>query len=595
MEGLNMKTWHILFVLIIFGALSLLTPVRAVAAELCVDNDNTTGIEDGSSIYPYNTIQEAIDTALGSEENTVRVAGGDYTENISADNKTVHLLGGFEGGTPADYAAGTGGVFDAQYPDTYVTHIQGDGTDAVVKLLDSGASTLDGFRITGGTGHAGEYSVKGGGVYVYGGSPTISRNTIEDNDTRHETLANRGGGIFADESNVRIIGNWVRNNVTGSGAGIAVDGGEILIQGNTIQNNIAVGDHGGGLYISAKPVDISHNLVLENEVGRSLGYGWGGGAVIVGEESSATLSYNRFSGNYAPTAGGGVFIDDGAVAVLDHELIFNNKSENNGGAGVYVDGAWGEIGSTATLTNCSIIYNICTGCLSASGLFVEYYSKTTIMNSIFWGNAGDDVYADGTSEMTITYTDSEETISGMGNLNKDPLFADSGNNDYHLKSRAGRWDPTAGGGTGGWIADAMHSPCIDMGNPLSGYANEPLPNGGRINMGVYGNTSEASKTRGSMPPAYYVAPDGICDARSPCESSINAAMESADPNTTIKIEQGNYNEDVGLDQSKDLTLESGLDSEFNSVAGKSTIWKMTIRKGSVVLNKGCLGIMGMAD
>ena len=114
-------------------------------------------------------------------------------------------------------------------------------------------------------------------------------------------------------------------------------------------------------------------------------------------------------------------------------------------------------------------------------------------------------------------------------------------------------------------------------------------------MGVYGNTSEASKARGSMPPAYYVEPDGICDARSPCESSINAAMESADPNTTIKIEQGNYNEDVGLDQSKDLTLESGLDSEFNSVAGKSTIWKMTIRKGSVVLNKGCLGIMGMAD
>jgi len=595
MEGLNMKTWHILFVLIIFGALSLFTPVRAVAAELCVDNDNTTGIEDGSSIHPYNTIQEAIDAAPDSGESTIRVAGGLYAENINVDTKTVHLLGGFEGGAPADYAAGTGGVFAAQYPDTYITHIQGDGTDAVVTLRDSGTGTLDGFRITGGTGRTDEWSAKGGGVYVDGGSPTISRNTIENNDTRHEGLNDRGGGIFTEESNVQIIGNLVRNNVAGRGAGIAIDTGEILIQGNTIQNNIAVGDHAGGLYISAKPVEISHNLILENEVGRSLGYGWGGGAAVLGEESSATLSYNRFSGNYAPTAGGGVLIDDGAVAVLDHELIFNNKSENNGGAGVYVDGAWDEIGSTATLTNCSIIYNICTGCLSASGLFVEYYSKTTIMNSIFWGNAGDDVYADGTSEMTITYTDSEETISGMGNLNKDPLFADSGNNDYHLKSRAGRWDPTAGGGTGGWIADAMHSPCIDMGNPLSGYANEPLPNGGRINMGVYGNTSEASKARGSMPPAYYVEPDGICDARSPCESSINAAMESADPNTTIKIEQGNYNEDVGLDQSKDLTLESGLDSEFNSVAGKSTIWKMTIRKGSVVLNKGCLGIMGMAD
>ena len=494
-----MQTWHILFILIVFGALSLLAPVRAVPAELCVDNDNTTGIEDGSSIHPYNTIQEAIDTASGSEENTVRVAGGLYAENISVDTKTIHLLGGFEGGSPADYAGGTGGVFYAQNPDTYVTHIQGDGTDAVVKLLDSGTSTLDGFCITGGTGRTDEWSVKGGGVYVYAGSPTISRNTIEDNDTRHEGLNDRGGGIFTEESNVRIIGNLVRNNVAGRGAGIAVDGGEILIQGNTIQKNIAVGDHAGGLYISAKPVEISHNLILENEVGRELGYGWGGGAGVFGEESSATLSYNRFSGNYAPTAGGGVFIDDGAVAVLDHELIFNNECENNGGAGVYVDGAWDEIGSTATFKNCTIVYNICTGCLSASGLFVEYYSKTTIMDSIFWGNGGDDFYGDGTSQLTVTYTDSEETISGEGNMNSDPLFADPGNNDYHLKSRTGRWDPTAGGGAGGWIVDTIHSPCIDTGNPLSGYANEPLLNGGRINMGVYGNTSAASKARGSMP------------------------------------------------------------------------------------------------
>ena len=143
--------------------------------------------------------------------------------------------------------------------------------------------------------------------------------------------------------------------------------------------------------------------------------------------------------------------------------------------------------------------------------------------------------------------------------------------------------------------DAVHSPCIDMGNPLSGYANEPLPNGERINMGVYGNTLEASKARGSLPSAYYVEPDGICGGRSPCESSINAAMESADPNTTIKVEQGTYNEDVSLNQSKELTLESGLDSEFISIAGESTIFKMTIRKGSVVLDKGCLGIVGTAD
>jgi len=108
-------------------------------------------------------------------------------------------------------------------------------------------------------------------------------------------------------------------------------------------------------------------------------------------------------------------------------------------------------------------------------------------------------------------------------------------------------------------------------------------------------TGQGLFTVASSSTAYYVEPDGICGGRSPCESSINAAMETADPNTTIKVEQGTYNEDVGLNQSKELTLESGLDSEFNSVAGESTIRKMTIRKGSLVLSKGCLGIVGVAD
>ncbi len=36
-----------------------------------------------------------------------------------------------------------------------------------------------------------------------------------------------------------------------------------------------------------------------------------------------------------------------------------------------------------------------------------------------------------------------------------------------------------------------YSPCIDSGDPASPYAEEPEPNGARINMGAYGNTPEA--------------------------------------------------------------------------------------------------------
>ena len=38
----------------------------------------------------------------------------------------------------------------------------------------------------------------------------------------------------------------------------------------------------------------------------------------------------------------------------------------------------------------------------------------------------------------------------------------------------------------------VNSPCIDAGDPASEYGNEPVPNGGRINLGAYGNTSEAT-------------------------------------------------------------------------------------------------------
>jgi hypothetical protein len=60
--------------------------------------------------------------------------------------------------------------------------------------------------------------------------------------------------------------------------------------------------------------------------------------------------------------------------------------------------------------------------------------------------------------------------------------------DYHLMSEAGRWDLA----TGTWVQDSVTSPCIDAGDPNSPVEQESLPNGGRINMGAYGGTGQAS-------------------------------------------------------------------------------------------------------
>jgi hypothetical protein len=97
------------------------------------------------------------------------------------------------------------------------------------------------------------------------------------------------------------------------------------------------------------------------------------------------------------------------------------------------------------------------------------------------------------------------TLNTYGNMNVDPLFAGNGywdtNNtsniinddfwvdgDYHLKSKAGRWDPN----TLNWVHDDVNSPCIDAGDPNSGLGGELWPHGKRINMGAYGGTAMAS-------------------------------------------------------------------------------------------------------
>jgi hypothetical protein len=70
-----------------------------------------------------------------------------------------------------------------------------------------------------------------------------------------------------------------------------------------------------------------------------------------------------------------------------------------------------------------------------------------------------------------------------------------GGGDYHLQSQIGRWNPELQT----WVQDNATSPCIDRGDPARPVGREPDPNGGVINLGVYGSTSEASKSSAALP------------------------------------------------------------------------------------------------
>jgi len=121
---------------------------------------------------------------------------------------------------------------------------------------------------------------------------------------------------------------------------------------------------------------------------------------------------------------------------------------------------------------------------------IEAYadSEPIISNTILWNNTDGDLFG-----CRAMYSCVER--GGEGNITADPLFVDPDNDDYHIRSERGRYWPEHDI----WVLDKVTSPCVDGGNPEAQAINEPMPNGGRINIGAYGGTLEASLSPGEQP------------------------------------------------------------------------------------------------
>ena len=160
-------------------------------------------------------------------------------------------------------------------------------------------------------------------------------------------------------------------------------------------------------------------------------------------------------------------------------------------------------GSSPTISNLTIIDNM-------YGIEASDYSEPDISNIIFWNNTYSDLFG-----CRARFSRVDNMSAGQGNIDGDPLFVDPDNGDYHLRSNRGRYWPEHDV----WILDRLTSPCIDGGDPNAEPLDEPIPNGGRINMGAYGGTAQASLSpyeQTSMPGQAYnpSPPDGAVDVDS---------------------------------------------------------------------------------
>ncbi|HUW30422.1 MAG TPA: S8 family serine peptidase [Planctomycetota bacterium] len=149
--------------------------------------------------------------------------------------------------------------------------------------------------------------------------------------------------------------------------------------------------------------------------------------------------------------------------------------------------------------------------------------SSAISNCILWGNTGSNgsqVAVLGNSALSVNYSDSEggnsspytyeETGSSLvwgsaHNLAADPSFAVD-DPTYHVQSNLtyGRYvpsDQTIGSeqASSDWTdhsaTDSVMSVCVDAGDRSSPYGSELEPNGLQINMGAYGNSPQASKSK----------------------------------------------------------------------------------------------------
>jgi hypothetical protein len=212
-------------------------------------------------------------------------------------------------------------------------------------------------------------------------------------------------------------------------------------------------------------------------------YGQEGAAICCTDQSEAVISNNVIMDNTAEWHGGAILNYYANARITNNILAYNNAYL---GGGVY------SFIGVPTVVNNTIVHN------RGAALYLDWttYSlvpgaSSQVSNNIIWEN---EIYVEPTvepGEYAVRFNDIQGGWNGEGNLEVDPLFADPASRDYHLKSQTGRWDPRAGF----WVTDGVTSPCIDAGDPAMAVGDEPAPNGGRIDMGAYGGTTQASKSQ----------------------------------------------------------------------------------------------------
>lgn len=294
---------------------------------------------------------ETIRTGGSGKEYTINITGTVSITGQTGDNDATIGLGTVTGIIVTLTGTGTlqlsGGGCILQIGSSQTVNINGptfkgiNSNTAPLFHIISGTLNLNSGTISGNTNN--HTSISGGGVYITGGTFTMTGGNIINNSAR------AGGGIYATNySNLTIKGGTINGNTAtaGSGGGIACSTNSILtIEGGTISGNESSSSDGGGITISSSTTfNMTGGIIRGNTSGSE-----GGGVRINGNSTFNMSGTAVISGNTTTGGGGGVYISNSSDASNN-----NNNFYKTGGI-IYGIGA-GANSNTAGNGNGHAVY-----------------------------------------------------------------------------------------------------------------------------------------------------------------------------------------------------------------------------------------------
>jgi hypothetical protein len=472
-------------------------PMASLAALLAaynLDPGDVIRVDAGAYTMVRNVVISAQDAGVRIEGpasavallNRANTATGSYgIELVNADGVTLERL---------SITAGLHGIFAATNSDsdnlTLRRVISFSNANSGVRLESGDHVTVEGStfhshaqdglfvegddaRVIGNTAYGNLGSVFGG-ITVRG-----SRGLVEDNEA-YENGTGISATAFSTDPAQRVIvrGNLVHDNTpTGIAAGRAVVTGNEAF-GHLLQHFAVVGT-GLTIGFGGEAMD---NVVHDNLVGISGDGAIRGNRVFnssqVGISSRGQVEGNRVYGNAI-----GIFQDAIHSSTLKGNLVYGNSQR-----GLLIRAASNNPYEAANNT----VYQPAGDAVRIGG----GSRNVTLRNNILWVGAGYAIsvadnsqrgFASDYNVLHVTgtgilarwqgrdFTSREDWFYEVGqdqhSLTANPRFVDASAEDFRLRG---------------------DSPALDRGDPISLYDNEPAPNGGRIDIGAYGNTADAT-------------------------------------------------------------------------------------------------------